>query len=328
MTVQPDTPPDPRATAIAWHEVDALGRRTMRSAWRWGAALAEARAVTPHGEWLPRLAARGITPRTAQRAMQVAAATTLDEFVAAGSAGAALAALRCPADETAADAAPQPDPSRAHPAQWTDGVLDVAAAILRDTVDVDRGLRVLDPMAGLGGALSLRSMLGSHVDVVVSDIHVWDGAHPAVVQGDAAELPHDDGVFGAVVTSPPFGNRLADRLSVDGDQRLTYADRRGADAEEGDVSGMQWGDAYRRAMTAVWAECCRVLAPGGVLVVEVKDHIREGRWIEVAEWHTLTLTGLGMEPVALRHVTAAGVRGVANQHRRVGVTTVRALRRR
>ena len=40
---------------------------------------------------------------------------------------------------------------------------------------------------------------------------------------------------------------------------------------------------------AVWTECRRVLKPGGIFVLNVKDHIRKGVLQEVTKWHSVAL---------------------------------------
>jgi hypothetical protein len=44
----------------------------------------------------------------------------------------------------------------------------------------------------------------------------------------------------------------------------------------GNSGALQWGEEYRALHVAVWTECRRVLKPGGIFVLNVKDHIRGG----------------------------------------------------
>ena len=125
----------------------------------------------------------------------------------------------------------------------------------------------------------------------------------------------------AIVTSPPYANRLADTYVDDDPQRMSYEmgkakidaivssppyeeaqsgggiAKKGhfndhglarrvysADAMRSDVHhniGNLRGDAYWEAMSATYAECLRVLRPGGLMALVLKGFTRDGKYVDL-----------------------------------------------
>ena len=57
---------------------------------------------------------------------------------------------------------------------------------------------------------------------------------------------------------------------------------------------MQWGDpSYCSLHRRAWEEAWRVLIPGGLMILNVSNHIRKGHEVPVVEWHRETLEDLG-----------------------------------
>ena len=197
-----------------------------------------------------------------------------------------------------------------------------------------RPLRILDPMAGEGSIFDIGHappLLGSSVKLHIeaSDIFAWHYQREEVRIVDATSLDWPDDSFDLIITSPPYGNRMADKLSIDGDNRVTYADRRGTDAGPNDATGLPWGEKYRRLMATIWVECWRVVRPGGLIVVDCKDHVRQGYMEPVTEWHMKAIENLGGQFTYLRHARSPGNRSTANAGDafRLGETTVFAYRK-
>src|SRR5690606_6685178 len=107
-----------------------------------------------------------------------------------------------------------------HPAKYTDVLLPVFARILRG----HGAQSVLDPMAGVGKIGLLRDY-GFAGRIVANEIEPeWAAQAPAHVEmhvGDAANMTWArDGEFDAIVTSPTYGNRMADHHNArDGSRR-------------------------------------------------------------------------------------------------------------
>lgn len=155
---------------------------------------------------------------------------------------------------------------------------------------------VLDPFAGIGGVHWLDQFGFPTVGVELEP--EWAAAHPRTVQGDATSLPFASGRFKFVITSPCFGNRMSDHHEAqDGSYRRTYKHMLGRDLHEANTGAMSWGPLYRVIHAVAWYEVWRVTEPGGIFVLDSKDHMRDHVRQHVTEWHYQTITGLGFELV-------------------------------
>lgn len=209
------------------------------------------------------------------------------------------------------------EPLVGHPAKFSPSILTVLQEILDREAD-GRRLRILDPFAGVGGVHQLVGFETVGVELEPE----WAGQHPQTEQGDATRLRFEDGSFDAVVTSISYGNRMADAYDGrDGSKRYTYRLALGRPLSAGSGSGLQWGSAYRRLHAAAFAEMRRVVRPGGLVVVNVSNHVRRDSVQGVVEWalSALFAEGLGLVEVRLvgtprmRHGANGGVR-VVGEH--------------
>ncbi|HEY5170692.1 MAG TPA: hypothetical protein VIK54_03085, partial [Acidimicrobiia bacterium] len=171
--------------------------------------------------------------------------------------------------------------------------------------------RVLDPFAGVGGVHAL-----GFDSVGVELEPEWATQHPRTLVANALALPFAPGTFDAVITSPAYGNRLADR-----DMRPscagTYAKWLGREASAGSACHLQWGDPYRAFHQAAWCEAVRVLRFGGRFVLNVSDHVRDKRRQAVTAWHVRTLLELGLAFRDCVAVITPRLRNGANAEARV-----------
>ena len=153
--------------------------------------------------------------------------------------------------------------------------------------DYDGGsYRVLDPFAGVGKVhtLGLRSV-GVEIEPE------WAIQHRQTIVGDSRELPFPDRFFDGVITSPVYGNRISDHHNAkDASKRITYRHKLGRALTPGNSGMMQWGKDYRELHEQVWEECHRVTVPYGFFILNISDHIRGGKVIEVSDWHFDHLT--------------------------------------
>lgn len=208
-----------------------------------------------------------------------------------------------------------------HPAKYNDDLIPIFWRIVEEF----RVHSILDPMAGVGkiGLLRDYGFLGR---IVVQDLEpewVYQATeydpHVEIVVGDAANMTWaDDGEFDSVITSPVYGNRLSDHHNAkDGSRRYTYRHMLGRPLHPANTGQLQWGEAYREAHRRIWKECIRVLKPDGIMVVNVKNHIRAGKLIRVSEWHAEEIQHLGLTLVRRERVDTPGIRHGANAHLRV-----------
>lgn len=196
-----------------------------------------------------------------------------------------------------------------HPARYSHEVL----ATLDEELTGVHG-PVLDPFAGTGRIHTL----GRDDTFGIEIEPEWASLHPRTLQGDATALPFLDRSFGAVATSPCYGNRMADTYDGrDGSRRHTYRIALGRPLSDGSAAGLQWGEAYRELHRRAWQEAHRILRPGGRMIVNVADHIRRGARQPVTSFHWETLQEVGFTPLRIRHVDTPGMRQGANRALRV-----------
>jgi SAM-dependent methyltransferase len=198
-----------------------------------------------------------------------------------------------------------------HPARFASAVLDVAADFL---IGCDR---VLDSFAGTGRVHELpMETIGVEIEPE------WAAWHPDTIVSDATRLPFAAETFDGVCSSPCYGNRLSDHHDAQDDShRITYRHALGRPLHAANAGGMGWvgreGEWYRMLHSMAWREVWRVLGPGGVFVLNVKDHVRRGEVQRVSAWHRRAIEATGFELIAKRRLTLNGMRFGANAEARV-----------
>lgn len=208
-----------------------------------------------------------------------------------------------------------PSPQPAHPAQYTEALYPTMARMLTGCT------RVLDPFGGKGGVFTLERWQPSIAFHAVEIEPEWAACHPKTEVGNALHLRWSDGYFDGVCTSPAYGSRMADTL-LDGYERITYTAKLGRKLHVDNAGILQWGDKYRTFHLAAWTEARRVLQPGGVFVLNIKDHIRNGQRQPVTAWHVEALQSLGFIECEHVHVACPGMRWGANADKRVEYESV------
>jgi SAM-dependent methyltransferase len=180
-----------------------------------------------------------------------------------------------------------------HPATYTNSFIPLFAEILKDSKTV------LDPMGGTGKLARIKDY-GYTGQVVCNELEPeWANGY-AVDHwhfGDAANMAWaEDESFDAICLSPVYGNRMSDTY-VDGSRRITYTAYLGRNLNPQNTGRLQWGKLYRYKHLLIYIECLRVLKPNGLFVLNVSDHIRDGKRIYVSKWHLDVLRNLGLKLV-------------------------------
>lgn len=197
----------------------------------------------------------------------------------------------------------------------------MVAGYLEDCrANAQRSIEVLDPMGGVG---TLARYVNADIRVWTNDIEEeWASQAPfdRWTTNDARHFPSWwVRFFDAIATSCTYGNRMADHHEArDDSKRHTYRHYLGRPLTEGNTGMMAWGPEYRETHEAIWAECRRVLCPGGVLVLNVSDHMKTLKKGQsptrqaVSAWHVLALTKLGFRLTDLTLVPTKRQRHGAN----------------
>jgi SAM-dependent methyltransferase len=208
----------------------------------------------------------------------------------------------------------EPEPAagvgeRSHPAAFSRPVLRVIRELLGG--EPEQYKRVLDPFAGTGRIHDLREFGFETMGIELEK--EWADLSEFTKQGTALKTGLRKGSVDAVATSPTYGNRLADSYEAsDPDRRHSYHFDLGRKPSEGSSAVMPWGDEYRAFHVKAWEEAVRVLKPNGRFILNIKDHIRDGEWQDVAAWHVSTIMALGFTMAAVRPVSTKGVPSGAN----------------
>lgn len=197
-----------------------------------------------------------------------------------------------------------------HPAKYSGSVIDA----IGEWVSESDPVVVLDPFAGVG---TITRLFEGGVGVELEPEWASQGERGRMIVGDATRLPIRTASIDVVVTSPTYGNRMADHHDArDASRRNTYRHALGRPLHERNTGMMQWGDNYRRMHREAWSEARRVLRPRGLLIVNVSNHVRRGVEEHVVEWHLAELFALGLRLRGVRYVITPRLRYGANRDKR------------
>jgi hypothetical protein len=206
-----------------------------------------------------------------------------------------------------------------HPARYSLELIDLFRQLL--TAYSHPRVTVLDPFAGPGGIHDLHPEFET---VGIEREPEWANLHPRNRIGNALDLPFDIDSFDAVVTSPTYGNRFADSHNAsDPERRRSYTHDLGHDLSPENSGVLHWrtspagkeaiGSAeYRAFHERAWDEAVLVLRPGGLFILNICDHVRDGLIQPVAAWHTWCLGRLGLDYVESRSVPTRKLRQGTN----------------
>lgn len=232
-----------------------------------------------------------------------------------------------------ADAPPTRTP---HPARFSDPILAHLVRFLLET-QTDEPRRLVDCFAGTGRIHELSDHVPNLLTYGVELEREWADQHPRNRVGDSrhltdvcrAEWGMEPGSVDVFATSPSYGSRVADLYDGrDGSKRYTYRLALGHDLTEGNSGGLQWGSTYRNLHSDVWRECVEMLRPGGLMIVNVSNHIRDGKEIPVVEWHLGYLLGpLGLYLVKTEQIQTRRMKNGANRDARAECEHLLILRK-
>lgn len=201
-----------------------------------------------------------------------------------------------------------------HPARYSNTLSPVFAELL--TSHVGKGATVLDPFAGTGKIHELYPEFETYGIELEPE---WANLDSRTQIGNALALPFANGTFDAIVTSPTYGNRLADHHDAKDDSiRRSYTHDLGRQLHPENSGQMQFNGPgqgsleYREFHTKAWSEATTALRPGGVFILNIKDHVRSGLPQLVPTWHAAQLGRLGLDLVHWQTVPTPHLRQGSN----------------
>ena len=217
-----------------------------------------------------------------------------------------------------------------HPARFSQTILAELRWIVAELMQKfgHYPVRILDPMAGVGGVHQLQ-IPGAVATTGLEIEPEWAAQHPDTLEGDATDMPFGKECFEMIVTSPPYGNRMADQfISKDGTKRITYYHFLGRRLHENSSAGMQFGPAYCKTMRDILVECKRVLVPDGIFVLNISDFIRAGEIVPVVQFYIDEMVRLRYKVILDRRVPTPRMRYGTNHRVRVDSERVIVFRKR
>jgi hypothetical protein len=193
-------------------------------------------------------------------------------------------------------------PLAKHPAKFSDSIVGQLDRLVRaEQRRLCRELWLLDPFAGVGRIHRLHRE-GKIATVGVELEPEWAACHSRTICADSlawmrgadvSEEPRAR-LFDVIATSPTYGNRMADDHDArDGSTRHSYRHDLGRPLSTGSSGGMPWGPRYWSFHAEAYRLMFDVLAPGGLLLLNVSDFVRHKAIVPAAMWHRGALAGAG-----------------------------------
>lgn len=191
-----------------------------------------------------------------------------------------------------------------HPCTYPKKFIPIFANILKDR----NTKKALDIFGGIGGLAKVKEY-GYTGQVIINEIEPkWakeaEKVADKVICGDARKLRLLSHSVDAIVTSPTYGNDMA-VTSPSREQTYTVCNQK--PLQEGNTGKVTWGDTYKELHKDAYKEAYRVLTKNGIIVINIKNHIRKGKVQNVAKWHRDTLQDIGFKLINIKRVKCSGV---------------------
>lgn len=201
------------------------------------------------------------------------------------------------------------DTTITHPAVYSERFIPIFAEIAKKY----DAKTVLDPFGGVGNIGKIKDY-GFEGKVIANELEAeWSAFHESnkvdeSITGDARKMPSiESDSIDAVITSPTYGNRLADRRITAKVDNLTYANSLGRELTSGNSGRMHYGPKYKQLHNEVYKELYRVVKPGGIAVINMKDFISKGKVVPVTDFHINAMLNAGFELLYRDKVKTTGL---------------------
>jgi DNA modification methylase len=204
---------------------------------------------------------------------------------------------------------------RKNPAKFTDSILEeIAKQVNHKNI---KGV-CLDPFAGSGKIAKIKQF--TNIEIHCNDIEDgWKEDYDVDVwYHQDAEFLVTDRTFDAIITSPTYGNRMADHHKAnDGSRRITYTHRYGQKLSDGNTGVMHFGKEYKDKHTRIFTNLRKLLKSNGLLMVNVSNFIRNGEEVDVVGWWKDMLTNVGFSFIEDVPIATPRMKFGANRTKRV-----------
>lgn len=220
-----------------------------------------------------------------------------------------------------------------HPAKYSEEIKPILTKLLQKY----GSKKVYDPMAGVG---TIHDIVPEGCESFATEIEKeWAEKHPKTICENMfyAIALFGPNAFDAVVTSPPYANRMADKHNArDNSPRHTYKHRLGRALTPGSCAGMQWGEEYMQFILKAWRIVVKVMKDhdaypddetGSIFILNTSDHVRKGKFIRVVRFHKDVCEWLGLELIETIPVETRRQRNGQNGHLRAEYEYVHVFRK-
>lgn len=201
-----------------------------------------------------------------------------------------------------------------HPAKYSDVLLPVLAKYAYG--------KILDPMGGTGKAGLLKRFNTNIEWVTINELEPewatqsYENGVDEVIIGDARNLW---GSYDCIVTSPPYGNRMADNFkpSKPDSMRMRYVGDLGRQVSNGSVCCKHFGKGYEDEMVVIY-DAIIDNVEFKRFVLNVSNFIRQFKEVDVVSWYKNFFESRGIRLITEEKVVTRRQKGVgANAHLRV-----------
>ena len=206
-----------------------------------------------------------------------------------------------------------------HPAKFSEGFIEMFFQLLQKYLPSCRS--ILDPFAGTGKIGEIKKC-GYKGIVIANELepdwlktNQFNCDYLYFFDAEFLNLPQK---VDAIITSPTYGNRMADHHNAkDNSKRITYTRYLGHELKEGNTGIMQWGNKYKEKHFRIYKHLYDLLNNNGIFILNVSNHIRKGQEVLVAQWHKETLQNIGFVLLEEISVPTKRMKFGANRNNRV-----------
>ena len=168
-----------------------------------------------------------------------------------------------------------------HPAKFSKELLPVLASYCYGDI--------LDIMGGTGRAGLLKKFNSKIKSVTINELErewseqAYENNVDTVITGDAKNL---SGIYDCIVTSPPYGNRMADNFKAGkpDSMRKRYVGDLGRNVSSGSVCCKHFGKGYEEEMTLILDAVISNIVFGR-FVLNISNFIRNFKEVDVVSWY-------------------------------------------
>lgn len=225
-----------------------------------------------------------------------------------------------------------------HPSKFSPNVLTVMRHALNQHEPL-RHCNVLDPFGGVGGVHELGNEFGCRTTWCIEIEQEW--AYQSFDKGwtycgdffnftakwsnfcrqtgfDGIDFELSPELFDVIATSPTYGNRMADHHNArDLSTRITYKHKLGRDLTPGNSGSLHYGPEYKAFHIRAYSRFRELLVPGGLVMLNVSDFIRDSKVVQASKWHHDRMLQLEFEHLKTYQIPTQRMGMGANRDARV-----------